>query len=88
MYTESKCYYQKHRRSCFNSEICQKIHEIQYFAGIIDLLNQKEKEISDSTQEIKKLQDKLKAFPNETGNVTKDLTADVTNENYNHSQDI
>ncbi|EAY06454.1 ankyrin repeat protein, putative [Trichomonas vaginalis G3] len=66
----------------------KKYMKFNIFDGIIDVLKQNEKEMSDFTQEIKKLQDKLKAFPNETGNVTKDLTADVTNENYNHSQDI
>ncbi|EAY18176.1 hypothetical protein TVAG_122420 [Trichomonas vaginalis G3] len=62
----------------------KKYMKFKTFDSIIDVLNQKEKEMSDFTQEIKQLQDKLKEFQNEN----KKTTTNQTNENYNHSQYI
>ena len=62
----------------------KKYMKFKTFDSIIDALNQKEKEMSDFTQEIKQLQDKLKEFQNEN----KKTTTNQTNENYNHSQYI
>ena len=52
----------------------KKYMKFNTFDGIIDILSQKEKEISDSTQEIKQLQDKLKAFQNQSQNSAKETT--------------
>ena len=62
------------------------------FDGIIDFLKHNERSINYSTNETEIFQDKSKAFQNETENVSKNATKErnikVTNENYNHSQDI
>ncbi|EAY21388.1 hypothetical protein TVAG_198260 [Trichomonas vaginalis G3] len=66
----------------------KKYMKFNTFDGIIDILSQKEKEISDSTQEIKQLQDKLKAFQNQSQNSAKETTINQTNENNNQSRGI
>ncbi|EAY18172.1 hypothetical protein TVAG_122380 [Trichomonas vaginalis G3] len=66
----------------------KKYMKFKTFDSIIDALNQKEKEMSDFTQEIKQLQDKLKEFQNENENATKKAPISQTNENYNHAQYI
>ncbi|EAY17772.1 hypothetical protein TVAG_016020 [Trichomonas vaginalis G3] len=66
----------------------KKYMKFNVFDGIVDVLNHTEKDISDFTREIKNLQDKLKAFQNQTQNTAKETTSNQTNENCNHSRVI
>ncbi|EAY22764.1 hypothetical protein TVAG_476930 [Trichomonas vaginalis G3] len=58
------------------------------FDGIIDFINQKDKELRDSTEEIKKLQTELKTLQNQIQNATKETTVTPINKTHNFSREF
>ena len=66
----------------------KKYMKFNIFDGIINVFIQKDKEMNDCTEEIKKLQAELKKFQNQVQNATKETTDTQNNENHKVSKEF
>ncbi|EAY09555.1 ankyrin repeat protein, putative [Trichomonas vaginalis G3] len=66
----------------------KKYMKFKIMDGIINILDQKEKESHDSTEQIQKHQEKLKEIQNQIQNAAKETNVNQTNESSNHSREI
>ena len=58
------------------------------FDGIIDFINENNKQSLDSTEEIKRLQTEIKALQNQIQNASKETTTTRINESHNFSKEF
>ncbi|EAY11502.1 ankyrin repeat protein, putative [Trichomonas vaginalis G3] len=65
-----------------------KYMKFNIFDGIIDFINQKDKELRDSTEEIKNLQTELKTLQNQIQNAAKETTVTPINKTHNFSREF
>ncbi|EAY22794.1 ankyrin repeat protein, putative [Trichomonas vaginalis G3] len=65
-----------------------KYMKFHIFNGIIDFINQKDKELRDSTEEITKLQTELKTLQNQIQNAAKETTVTPINKTHNFSREF
>ncbi|EAX89079.1 hypothetical protein TVAG_261240 [Trichomonas vaginalis G3] len=66
----------------------KKYMKFNIFDGIIDIINQNDKDLRDSTEEINKLRTELKKLQNQIHNTAKETTVSRVNGDYNNSKDF
>ncbi|EAX98238.1 hypothetical protein TVAG_010150 [Trichomonas vaginalis G3] len=69
-------------------KIVKKYMKFNVFDGIIDFINENNKQLLDSTKEIKKLQTEIKALQNQIQNASKETTTTQINESHNSSKEF